>query len=103
MYNESQSQDSFEWRDFRVHKKALGSISCRKNFQGGIFRARKKVVKTLSVQNEKEDNVDVLVIDQVNSRWSTNIDSFSISLSLTNIPRLFLSGRISPFSFIKPI
>ena len=92
MYNESQSQDSFEWRDFRVHKKALGSISCRQNFQVGTFLVRKKVVKNLSVQNGKEVNVDVVVIDQVNSRCSTNIDSCSISFSLTNVPRLFLSG-----------
>ena len=40
--------------------------------------------------------------DQSNCRFSTNTDSCKISFSLTNIPLLFLSDLISPFSFINP-
>ena len=85
-----------------MHRKALGSKKFQKDFQLFAFLAKKKVAKNLNVQSGKVAIVAVAEIDQLNCRWATNIDSCAISFSLINIPLLFLSELISPFSFRNP-
>ena len=80
----------------------MGSKKFQKDFQLSPFLARKKVAKNLNVQSGKVVIVDVVEVDQLNCRLSTNIDSCSISFSLTSIPLLFLSELISPFPFMSP-
>ena len=85
-----------------MHRKALGSKKFQKDFQLFAFLAKKKVAKNQNVQSGRVVIVDVVEVDQLNCRWSTNIDSCAISFSLTSIPLLFLSELISPFSFMNP-
>ena len=79
------------------------TVTCVKRPPTQLVKIQPFNVRNQSVRSGKVAIVNVVVVNQVNCKYSANVDSCAISFSLTKIPNWYLSEQINPFSFMKPI